>query len=228
MIIEDDNTQEQNQFINLPLLQQIISFYRIPLILGVIGIFFLVAAIGLVTRTIHTSPDVVFTTSSTSSAKVKIHIDIQGAVIRPGVYEMSDGNRVGDALTISGGLAAGADRQWVSKNLNHAARLIDGGKIYIPSLIDTNKEETQNSNIKTQNQNEISSTGNSDYLLGVNTKTININSATLSELDTIPGVGTVTANKIISGRPYQTVEELKTRKIIGQSLYNKIKDQLSI
>ncbi len=204
------------------------SVYKLPLIFGVIGVVLLVAAVGLVVRTVQTSSDVVFTTSSTSSAQTKIHIDIQGAVMKPGVYEFTGDSRVGDALTISGGLGAGADRQWIAKNLNRAAKLIDGGKIYIPTLIETSEGKTQNSNVKTQNQNDISSIGNSNNLLGVTTKTININSATLPELDTIPGVGSVTANKIIAGRPYQTVEELKNRKIIGQSLYNKIKDLLTI
>ncbi len=150
--------------------------------------------------------------------------------MKPGVYEMSENSRVGDALTASGGLAGGADRSWIAKNLNRAAKLIDGGKIYIPSTVET---ASKNSAPPVGGQNQISENSirnlsNPSNLLGVTTKTININSVSLSELDTLPGVGTVTANKIIAGRPYQTIEELKTRKIIGQSLYNKIKDQLSI
>ncbi len=201
------------------------SVYKLPLIFGVIGVVLLVAAVGLVVRTVQNSSDVVFTTSSTSSAQTKIHIDIQGAVMKQGVYEFTDDSRVGDALTISGGLTAGADRQWVAKNLNRAAKLIDGGKIYIPSLIETSEGKTQNPNIKTQNPSDLN---NSSNLLGVTTNLVNINTASQAELEALPGIGPVTANRVIAGRPYQTVEELKNRKIIGQSLYNKIKDLLTI
>lgn len=56
---------------------------------------------------------------------------------------------------------------------------------------------------------------------------VNINSATASELDSLPGIGLVYSQKIISGRPYTSATELLTRKIIPLSTYNKIKGQIS-
>ena len=55
---------------------------------------------------------------------------------------------------------------------------------------------------------------------------LDINSATKDQLDAIPGIGGTYAQKIIAGRPYRTKRELVSKKIIPQSLYEKIKDQI--
>jgi competence protein ComEA len=57
-------------------------------------------------------------------------------------------------------------------------------------------------------------------------ETLDINSATKDQLDAIPGIGGTYAQKIIAGRPYRTKRELVTKKVIPQSLYEKIKDQI--
>ena len=66
---------------------------------------------------------------------------------------------------------------------------------------------------------------NKENTLGITTGLININSASQSDLESLPGVGPVTAGKIIDGRPYQSIEELKSKKAVGNSLYDKIKDK---
>jgi competence protein ComEA len=86
----------------------------------------------------------------------------------------------------------------------------DGDKIYINSL----GEEARVSATQT--------------LGAATSKKINVNSATSSELDTLPGVGTVIATKIISLRPYKDVAELLSKKAVGNATYNKIKDLVSV
>lgn len=141
--------------------------------------------------------------SSAGVIKAKtVKIDISGAVEKPGLYEMPNDSRVNDVLISAGGLAANADRMYVSKSINLAQRLTDGMKIFIPT-----QEESQNNNL-----------GN----------LININSATAQELDALPGVGPATATKIITSRPYQSISDLIDRKVVSQSVYDKIKDAVAV
>jgi len=64
----------------------------------------------------------------------EIVVDIQGAVIKPGVYTLKSNSRMVDVLSKAGGLSEDADRDWVEKNLNLAKKAQDGVKIYIPRV----------------------------------------------------------------------------------------------
>lgn len=148
---------------------------------------------------------------SASSTKIQpqsIVVDIEGAVIKPGVYKLSSDSRIVDVLAAAGGMSEEADREWVEKNINLAKLAQDGLKIYIPRIGE-----------------EILSSG--EGATSQTNATININTASASDLDTLPGVGAVTADKIISGRPYETVDDLLERKILSQSVFDKIKDKIS-
>ena len=136
----------------------------------------------------------------------EVIVDIAGAVIKPGVYQLEPNARINDALVKAGGLSLEADRGWVSKNLNLAMKLIDGQKLYIPQ------------------ENEAISLEQGPALSGL----INVNSASVSELDTLWGVGEATAKKIIDGRPYGSIEELLTKKVIRSNVYEEIKDEVSV
>jgi len=144
-----------------------------------------------------------------------IKIDIQGGVMTAGVYNLKEGSRMADALSAAGGLSADADREYLAKYLNRAAKLTDGQKIYIPSVGDATGGQ---------------SLSNSSTSLGSipGQKTINLNTASQAELEALPGVGPATAGKIISGRPYQTIEDLKNKKVVGSALFEKIKDLISV
>ncbi len=150
--------------------------------------------------------------------KALLVVDLGGAVVRPGVYQIKPTGekemRVEDVVAEAGGFSEDADLDWVTKNINLATVLKDEMKIYVPK---------KGENIGNAFRNENSST----TVLGV-TNLININTSTEAELDFLPSVGKVTAQKMINGRPYSSVEDLKTRKIIPNSTFEKIKSLLKI
>ncbi|HWA51571.1 MAG TPA: ComEA family DNA-binding protein [Patescibacteria group bacterium] len=153
--------------------------------------------------------------SPESSASLKIEIDVSGEVVNPGVYELDFGSRVEDALQKAGGITDNADKNWVDKNINKAAKLTDGQKIYIPSL------QQSNNDIASSNEQN-SSVAQSE------SGQININTASLGELESLEGIGQVYGQKIIDNRPYSAVEELLSKSVLKQSEYNKIKDRLIV
>lgn len=193
-------------------IQGIVISYKIPLIFAILAIFLIILTL-VIWQSNKESARVIFTqqNEATSGASVssQMKVDIEGAVASPGVYELSSGSRIQDLLIMAGGLAGEADREWVSKNLNLAAKLTDGGKVYIPKMGERKTGEA---------------------ILGYEdiANKININNASLSDLDKLSGVGPVTAQKIIDGRPYQAIEDLTNRKIINKSTFEKIKDKISI
>lgn len=138
-------------------------------------------------------------------------IDISGEVIKPGVYQLKSGDRIKDALVLAGGLGEKADRDWVGKNLNQAELLRDGQKVYIPRINEVVK---------------------SDVLGAKTTKMVSLNKATLDELDTLSGVGPAIAGRIIDYREknggFKSVEELKLVSGIGEKLFEKVKDGISL
>ena len=144
---------------------------------------------------------------TTSETDKKLIIDVGGAVTTPGVYELPQNSRIKDALIIAGGLSEKADRDYVQKNINLAEIIKDGQKIFIPFI------------------------GKSGQVAGyveANSELdkININTATLQDLDTLKGIGATRAKSIIDGRPYKSVEDLVTKKIVSQSILDSIKDRL--
>jgi competence protein ComEA len=223
---ETDFGQDEAGIINTEKLQDLISVYKFPFIFGLIGLILLISAVSIMVKSGQSGDEVVFSTQSSPSASLKkIYVDVAGKVIKPGVYEFEEGDRISDALAAAGGVSVNADRDWMAKNLNRAAKLVDGGKIYIPSLGEISDGKAQSSNSKTQN---IGSQINPDNVIGITTGKVNINSATADELDKLPGVGEVTAGKIISGRPYSNIEDLKNKKIIGSKAFEKLKELIVV
>ena len=140
----------------------------------------------------------------------QVTVDVAGAVEKPGVYKLPSGSRIGDALVSAGGLSAEADREWVAKTLNLAEEVKDGGKVYIPE-----KSQIINSQMANGEQ-------------GKSTNLININTASVGELDSLPEIGEARAKAIIANRPYGSSAELVSKAKIPASVYAKIKDLVSI
>ncbi len=151
----------------------------------------------------------------------KILVDLSGAVENPDVYEISSGARLKDVLIMAGGLSSDANRGFFAKNFNLARTLADQEKIYIPTVEDFESGNVQITQDQIVGQVAGTTTSNSQ-------SKISLNSASMQELDTLPGVGKVTAQKIIQNRPFTRLEELTDRKITNKATFEKIKDLISL
>lgn len=158
-------------------------------------------------------------------APEKIVVYIVGSVKKPGIIELNADSRVSDAVELAGGLLEDAD----TSKINLAFKLEDGQKITIPSVNDkTDKNSTYEDYISNDPGDMIShSSSNSSK----NAK-VNINSATQTELETLPGIGPSIAAKIISYRnengKFKTVEDLKNVSGIGDSKFNNVKAYICV
>jgi len=177
----------------------------LPLALGGIGLILIVA--GVFQYFFQKPEEPALVVEKADIQEQKILVDIEGAVINPGVYQLSPESRVVEALAAAGGMSEQADRQWIEKNINLAKKASDGLKIYIPRV----GEEIFTEEVNAQSAGPI----------------MNINTATNSDLESLPGVGAVTAANIIEGRPFTRIDELLSRKIVGEATFEKIKDKIS-
>lgn len=133
-------------------------------------------------------------TTATIAPSEKIIIYIIGCVNNPGVYELDIDSRVSNAVDAAGGLLETADLTKV----NLAYKLEDGQKITIPSINDkTDEDSTYEDFITDDCENAISQTNSTS---SSKVSIVNINSATQTELETLPGIGPSIANKIINYR----------------------------
>lgn len=144
----------------------------------------------------------------------EIIAEISGAVQKPGVYKLLASERLERLLIEAGGLSIEADRKWVEKNLNRAAKIADGQKIYIPSRNEVGIKNYELGSTRTGS------------VAGISSGLVNLNTASLSELDGLSGIGAVRAQAIIDNRPYSSAEELLSKKVIPKSVYEKIKEKI--
>lgn len=205
--------------------QEIFTKYRVPIITVLLGLIFL--ACGIIfwkSGVSNGSSKVEVLSGSTSSPDMsQITVDVAGQVEKPGVYKMGSDARVNDLLLISGGLAINADRNWVEKYLNKASKLTDGQKIYIPARPAGGPQSGEVS----ANKGGVDQSGSAS-ILGQNTGLVNVNTGSLKELDSLPGIGPTYAQNIIDHRPYSTLNELVSKGAIKQSLFDKVKEKISV
>ena len=167
--------------------------------------------------------------SESKDTKEKIIIYIAGAIKNEGVYELDENSRIADCIEKAGGLTEDANLQ----DINLAYMLEDGMKIYIPKNSESNNHDNTESNATIENDKREKTVKNIE---NKNSKTqnvkININTATQTELETLPGIGSSTALKIINYRKengkFKSIEDIKNVNGIGDSKYNTIKDMIKI
>lgn len=147
------------------------------------------------------------------SDKVLIKVDIGGEVKNPGVYEFEEGKIVDDAIKKAGGFTQNSNKEFVNKSLNRADKLIDGQKIYVPANVADGADNMANY---------------TDDNIEQKSGKVSINSGSLEELLSLSGIGETYANRIIEGRPYSSIEQIKEVKGIGESTFEKIKDNITL
>jgi len=154
-------------------------------------------------------------------------VDIKGMVKKPGVYEVGSAARVNDVITLAGGLKKGADTSLI----NLAKIVTDEMAIIIPSTKEI--EEKYKEEMCICNCPEITN----DACIEEPTKKeekvlVNINTSTKEELTKVPGIGQSKADSIIKHREehgnFKTIQEIKTVSGIGESLFEKIKDYITV
>ncbi len=202
--------------------QEIFSKYRLQFLFLLTGIAFLGGAIFLIKNDFLKGPKVEILdpkVEGTGTVKNELIAEIAGAVEKPGVYHLPVNSRIEDLLIASGGLSGDAERTWVEKNINRAAKLIDGQKIFIQGQNNQSGSQSANSG---GGGTTVAQYDNSTY-----NNLVNINTASIAELDALSGIGQTYAQKITENRPYSNTEELVSRKILPSSTFEKIKDKIS-
>ena len=162
-----------------------------------------------------------------------IFVHIDGHINNPGVYEIKENDRIKTLIDKAGGFKEG----YSIKNINLAAKLSDGDKIYIPSVSEEkNSENNNNININTNSNSsgkgQNVKTDRNNVMVMKNNSKININTANISELKQITGIGESTANKIIDYREnvgkFKKIEDIKEVKGIGDAKYESLKNKITI
>jgi competence protein ComEA len=167
--------------------------------------------------------------------KAPIAVHVVGAVPRPGLYQFSEGARVQDAIDAAGGLLTSANADAV----NLAALLTDGQQLNIPYKSGQEPTEEDNTSLvlpgssdddgDDEGDDESSSNDQSSSSSG---QFININTATLAELDSLPGIGPALAQRIIDYREengaFTTIEEIMDVSGIGPATFERIKDLITV
>lgn len=144
----------------------------------------------------------------------EITIYVTGAVNKPGLVKVAEGARAADAINACGGLLPIAD----SEKINLAQNLKDGQQLKVP------EKERSNSNVD-KSKADMSKNGGSGEM-------VNINTADEKALDTLPGIGPAMAKRIIEYREteglFQSIEDIKKIRGIGDAKFEKLKDKICI
>ena len=203
-------------------INELIFRYRYPLLILLLGLILTAFGVFFFKSGLLAPSTKIEVLNSTTSGQINggLTVEIAGEVLSPGVYKLPQGSRVDDLLIISGGFTADADRSWTEKYLNRAAKLTDGQKVYIPNV----GQQSEYPSAKTTGGYQTVS----DNFSSDSNALININTASLTQLDSLPGIGQVYGQSIIEHRPYSNVEELLSKGALKSSVYQKVKDLVSV
>ena len=166
------------------------------------------------------------TTKLVEETKANNYVDVKGSVKKPGVYEFKENDRVIDAIKLAGGLTKNAD----TSNINLSKKL----KSEMVIVINTKSELKNNNNLTCDAvwTREVIEVNNCIETENKTNNKININTADINKLTELDGIGESKAKTIIEYRTtnglFKNIEDIKNISGIGESLYNKIKDKITV
>ena len=153
-------------------------------------------------------------TAESSPPKQEITVYVTGAVNKPGLVKVPEGARAADAVNACGGLLPTAD----GEKINMAQSLKDGQQLKVPEKTGTNGKTDSGKTDKSKSADS--------------GEKVNINTADEKALDTLPGVGPAMAKRIIEYREtegaFQSIEDIKKIRGIGEAKFAKMKDRICI
>lgn len=200
-------SQEQSSNIHSQLLEKLTKWQWWAVLLGSSGLLScLVGGYFLVTtqRVTAVAPQELWCDVSEET----IVVDVSGAVNSPGIYELQSNDRLANAIEAAGSFAEDVDQTYITTQLNLAQKISDGEKVYIPFIGENIVYQAKNALPKAETVSTL----------------ISINEASQSELESLPKIGTVTAEKIIANRPYQQIEDLLTEKVVSEGVFLEIRE----
>lgn len=151
-----------------------------------------------------------------------LFVDVSGAVKSPNVYCLNEGSLWIDAIKISGGYIGDRyAKEYVRSSINLAKPILNNEKIYIPFKDEVKLISMEYVLIEKDSGGNVVGGDSSSQC-------VSLNSASLNQLDSLNGIGPSIAQKIIDGRPYKVVEDLKEVSGIGDALFEKIVDSICI
>jgi competence protein ComEA len=148
-----------------------------------------------------------------------IVVFVSGAVAAPGLYTLAVEARVGDALEAAGGLVEEANLVAI----NQAERLWDGAQVHVPSVVEIAAEDVPTAGVSGGEPPPVAAASS-----GSSSGRININSASLEELTSLPGIGTTKAEAIIAARPYASVDDLDRAVGIGAKTVEQLRELVTV
>ena len=154
--------------------------------------------------------------------ETKVMVDIKGEVNKPGCYEADENLRVQDIIELAGGLKEGAS----TDDINLSSKIFDEMVIVI------NKKEEVVDKVETIPKVSVNSANQSSTVNKVVPGKVSINTAGVEELSTLNGIKEARAKKIIEYRetngPFKALEDIKNVSGIGESIFAKIKDNITL
>ncbi len=172
----------------------------------IIGVLLMAGIVFLVTRPPRGEAIVLLPPPTPSP----ITIYVTGAIAKAGLYMLPPGSRVNDAIIAAGGLTQDSD----TESLNLARILEDGEQVNVPKLFPSTEA------------------GIPPGSPGTTSNLVNINTATLEQLDTLPDIGEKTAQAIIDYRnkngAFKAIEDIQNVTGIGEGIFSKIRDMITV